>query len=117
MNPTVKKLLNHLPFFKHENGLRDRSWLDRIKTPSHQKWFIGIGTAILLTLLLSPTLTLRIKEYKAGDIVTKEIKSNRDLLIEDEKSTHEKRAEAERSVLSIYDYDPAVLIASENLIH
>ncbi len=117
MNPTVKKLLNHLPFFKHENGLRDRSWLDRIKTPSHQKWFVGIGTAILLTLLLSPTLTMRLKEYKAGDIVSKEIKSNRDLLIEDEKSTHEKRAEAERSVLSIYDYDPAVLIASENLIH
>jgi len=116
MNPSIKKSLSHLPFFKHTNGLRDRSWLERIKTPSYQKWFIGIGTAILLTLLLSPSLTLHLKEYKAGDIATKEIKSNRDLLVEDEKSTQEKRAEAERSVLSIYDYDPAVLTDSENRI-
>jgi len=36
-----------------------------------------------------------------------------DLLVEDEKSTQEKRAEAERSVLSIYDFDPAVLSDSE----
>jgi putative nucleotidyltransferase with HDIG domain len=116
MNPSIKKSLSHLPFFKHPNGLRDRSWLERIKTPSHQTWFIGIGTAILLTLLLSPSLTLHIKEYKVGDIATKEIKSNRDLLVEDEKSTQEKRAEAERSVLSTYDYDPAVLTDSENRI-
>ena len=116
MNPSIKKSLSYLPFFKHTNGLRDRSWLERIKTPSHQKWFIGIGTAILLTLLLSPSLTLYLKEYRIGDIATKEIKSNRDLLVEDEKSTNEKRAEAERSVLSIYDYDPAVLTDSENRI-
>ena len=109
----LRKFLSYFPFLKTSNGLRDRSWLERIKTPAHQKWFIGIGTAILLTLLLSPSLTLRLKEYKAGDIATKEIKSNRDLLVEDEKSTQEKRAEAERSVLSIYDYDPPVLTDSE----
>ncbi len=96
--------------------MRDRSWLERIKTPSYQKWFIGIGIAILLTLLLSPSLTLRLKEYKAGDIATKEIKSTQDLLVEDEKSTQEKRAEAEKSVLSIYDYDPAVLSEFENRV-
>ncbi|MGZ3525972.1 MAG: HD family phosphohydrolase, partial [Thermodesulfobacteriota bacterium] len=31
-----------------------------------------------------------------------------DLLVEDEKLTQEKRTEAERSVLSVYDYDPSV---------
>src|SRR4030042_7100396 len=110
MKSFIKKFLTHLPFFKTTNGLRDRSWLERIKTPSYQKWFIGIGTAVLLTLLLSPTLQLPVKEYKAGDIATKEVKSSQDLLIEDEKSTRDKRIEAAKSVLSVYDYDPGILI-------
>ena len=64
----------------------------------------------LLSLLLSPSLQLlRVKDYNVGDIATKEIKSNQDLLVEDEKLTQEKRIEAERSVLSVYDYDPSVL--------
>lgn len=113
---SIKKFILDLPFLKTSIGLRDRSWLERIKTPSYQKWFIGIGIAILLTLLLSPGLSLHLKEYKVGDIAMKEIKSTQDLLVEDEKSTQEKRAEAERSVLSIYDYDPAVLRESENRV-
>jgi len=90
--------------------------MERIKAPSYQKWFIGIGTALILTLLLSPTLQLPLKEYKAGDIANKEIKSTQDLLVEDEKSTQEKRIEAERSTLSVYDYDPAILIDAENRV-
>jgi cyclic-di-AMP phosphodiesterase PgpH len=113
---SIKKFILDLPFLKTSNGMRDRSWPERIKTPSYQKWFIGIGIAILLTLLLSPGLTLRLKEYKVGDIATKEVKSTQDLLVEDEKSTQEKRTEAERSVLSIYDYDPAVLSEFENRV-
>jgi putative nucleotidyltransferase with HDIG domain len=113
---SIKKFILDLPFLKTTNGLRDRSWLERIKTPSYQNWFIGIGIAILLTLLLSPSLTLHLKEYKVGDIATKEVRSMQDLLVEDQKSTQEKRAEAERSVLSIYDFDPAVLSESENRI-
>ena len=116
MNPFIKKTLSYLPFFKTTNGLRDSSWMKRIKTPSYQKWFIGIGTALILTLLLSPTLQLPLKEYKAGDIANKEIKSTQDLLVEDEKSTQEKRIEAERSALSVYDYDPAILIDAENRV-
>ena len=110
---SIKKFILDLPFLKTPNDLRDRSWLERIKTPSYQKWFIGIGIAIIFTLLLSPSLTLHLKEYKVGDIATKEIKSTQDLLVEDEKSTQEKKAEAERSVLSVYDYDPMVLSDAE----
>src|SRR5512136_1977249 len=113
---SIKKFILNLPFLRTTNDLRDRSWLERIKTPAYQKWFIGIGIAILLTLLLSPSMTLHLKEYNAGDIATKEVRSMQDLLVEDEKSTQEKRAEAERSVLSIYDFDPAVLSDSENRV-
>ncbi|MGA2514935.1 MAG: HDIG domain-containing metalloprotein [Thermodesulfobacteriota bacterium] len=113
---SIKKFILNLPFLKTTNGLRDRSWLERIKTPSYQKWFVGIGMAILLSLLLSPSLTLHVKEYRVGDIVTKEIKSNQDLLVEDEKLTQEKRTDAERSVLSVYDYDPFVFSDADQQI-
>jgi len=113
---SIKKFILNLPFLRTTNDLRDRSWLERIKAPSYQKWFIGIGMAILLTFLLSPSLRLHIREYRVSDIATKEVKSTQDLLVEDEKSTQEKRAEAERSVLSIYDYDPGVLSESENRV-
>jgi putative nucleotidyltransferase with HDIG domain len=114
MKPLIKKFLHHLPFFKTTNGLRDHSWMERIKAPSYQKWFIGMGTALLLTLLLSPALQLSLKKYKLGDIAHKEIKSSQDLLVEDGKSTQEKRSEAERSVFSVYDYDMMVLTDAEN---
>lgn len=116
MKPFIKKLLTHIPFLKTPNGMRNRSWLERIKTTTFQKWAIGIVTAILLTLILSPSLQLPIKEYTVGDIATKEIKSSQDLLVEDEKSTQEKRVDAEKSVLSVYDYDPIVLAEAESRI-
>ncbi|HUL37812.1 MAG TPA: hypothetical protein VLW47_09000, partial [Thermodesulfobacteriota bacterium] len=66
LKASIKKFILDLPFLKTTNGMRDQSWLGRIKAPSYQKWFIGIGVAALLTLLLSPGLTLRIKDYKVG---------------------------------------------------
>lgn len=99
---------------KNGNGSKGGAWLHKLKDPEAHKWFIGIGTAILLSLLLSPSLQLPLKAYKPGDIATKEVKSNQDLLVEDARSTQEKRAEAERSVLSVYDYDPGILIDVEN---
>lgn len=116
MKISIKNLTFNLPFLKSKNGLRNHTWLDRIKTPSYQKWFIGIGTTILLALLLSPGITLHLKEYKLGDIATKEIKSTHDLLVEDEKLTEEKRAEAEKSVFPVYDYDPTILSDAERRI-
>lgn len=98
---------------KTANGPKGSSWVSKLKDPEHQKWFIGIGTALLLTLLLSPSLQLPLKVYKTGDIATKEIKSTQDILVEDPRSTQEKRAEAERSVLSVYDYDPGILMDVE----
>jgi putative nucleotidyltransferase with HDIG domain len=116
MKLSIKNVLKHIPFLKTTNGLRDRSWLESIRTPAYRKWFIGIGTALVLTFFLSPSLQLPYKEYKAGDIAFQKIKSTQDMLVEDEKSTQEKRMEAERTVLSVYDYDPSILSAAEKRI-
>ena len=116
MEPFTKKLLRYFSYSKSTHGLREHSWVERIRTPSQQKWSILIGTTLLLTFLLSPSLQFSLKEYKVGDIATKEVKSTENLLIVDDKSTQEKRIEAEKSVLSVYDYDPAVLTEAEHRI-
>jgi cyclic-di-AMP phosphodiesterase PgpH len=116
MKSVLRKFLHHFPIIKLTNGLRERSWMEIIGSPSHQKWLIGISTALALTFLLSPSLQFSLKKYKAGDIATKEVKSTQDLLVVDEGSTQEKRIEAERSVPSVYDYDPAVLSDAEQRV-
>ena len=112
----MKKFFRYLPFLKTPNGVKERSGLEKIRTPSFQKWAIAVSTTLILTLLLSPNLQLPPKQYRIGDIATKEIKSTQDLLVEDEKSTQEKRLEADKSVLSVYDYDPGVLRNAESRI-
>jgi hypothetical protein len=112
----LNKVIRSLFFHPTGNGRKDRSWLEKVKTPSFQKVIIGIGTALILAFLLSPSFQFRIKEYTVGDVATKEVKSAYDLLVEDVTSTQEKRLEAERWVFSVYDYDPAVLADTENRV-
>jgi hypothetical protein len=116
MKPLLKKWFAYFSFLKASNGSQDRSWVERVKAPSFQKWAIAIGTTLVITLLLSPGLQLPPKQYKIGDIAVREIRSTQDLLVQDERSTLEKKQEAERSVLSVYDYDPEPLKNAENRI-
>lgn len=112
----IKKLSSLFRSRQGNSGPKRSYWREKVHSPSYQKWLIGLTTALLLTLLLLPTLSLPIREYKVGEIATKEIKSAQDLLVEDENSTKEKRIEAEKSVLSVYDYDPNLLVDVENRI-
>ena len=116
MNPLIKKFSKYLFPLKTPNALKERSWIEKIRTPSFHQWTMAIGTTLILTLLLSPNLLLPPKQYRIGDIATKEIKSTQDLLVEDERSTQEKRRQAEHSVPSVYDYDPGVLMNAESRI-
>ncbi|MBP1708448.1 MAG: metal dependent phosphohydrolase [Deltaproteobacteria bacterium] len=113
MNSPLKKWIGFFSTSKTISRLRDPSWLVRMKTPNYQKWIIGIVTALAITFILSPSFHLGFKEINVGDIATKEVKSAQDLLVEDEKSTREKGAEAEKAVLSVYDFDPSVLTDAE----
>lgn len=114
MKISLKHLSRRLALHQFLNGNTAKLWIGKFKNPNLQKWSIGIGTAFCLTLLLSPSFQLPLKKYNLGDIATKEIKSTQDLLIEDLKATQEKRNEAERSILPVYDYDPEILIEAGN---
>jgi cyclic-di-AMP phosphodiesterase PgpH len=116
MKPFIKKFLHRFSSSKVAGGTQTHGWVERIKSSSLQKWAIGIGTTLVLASLLAPTLKLPLKEYRIGDIAKKEVKCSQDLLVEDERSTQEKREEAEKGVLSFYDFDPGVLRNAESRI-
>jgi membrane-associated HD superfamily phosphohydrolase len=112
----LKKWLAPLLSLKSNRGLKERSWLDVAGTLAVQKWLIGLGTALILSFLLTPSLAPPGREYRVRDIATKDVKASQDLLVEDERATQERRVEAERAVLSVYDFDPAVLSDAETRI-
>ncbi len=116
MMKLIKTLSSFSGYRQGNHGSKRNYWREKVQSPFYQKWLIGMVTALLLAFLLLPTLSLPVKEYKVGEIATKEIKSAQDLLVEDENSTKEKRIEAEKSVLSVYDYDPDLLRDVENRI-
>jgi hypothetical protein len=68
-----------------------------------------IGISFLITLLLFPNLLLPVHSYKNGDIAERDIKAPRDFLVKDEAATAEKRQESVRSVLTVYDFDKALI--------
>jgi len=73
--------------------------------PSFQRWAIVISMTLILTLILSQQIHLASPEYKLGSIATKDIKADRDLLVEDRASTEQKRLQAVGMAKPIYDYD------------
>ena len=95
---------NHLPAWK--------KWLAQpenlpvfIKKPRFQRWFLLVSLSLMFTFLLLPTVPLSQPEFKVGAIADKDIKADRDFLVEERASTDLKRIEAAKSVPSVYDYD------------
>ncbi len=78
-------------------------------TEKHGRWLLLIGISVLIALLLFPSLLVPVHTYKVGDIAERDIKSPKDFLIKDEAATEEKRQEAARSVLMVYDFDDTLI--------
>ncbi|MDI6776351.1 MAG: HDIG domain-containing protein [Syntrophales bacterium] len=70
-----------------------------------QRWGIGICLSFILSLLLTPHIHFIHPHYKVGSIVSKDIKADRDFLVEDRVSTDQKRMETLKGTMSLYDYD------------
>jgi putative nucleotidyltransferase with HDIG domain len=78
---------------------------DFARDPLFHRWTILIIMSLFLTVLLSPQIHLISPVYKVGTIASKDIKADRDFLVEDKASTEQKRLEAAQKGLPIYDYD------------
>lgn len=93
----VKKMKgNNLPFFRFFTNI------------FYQRWAIAIGLCLILSIILAPEIHIITPEYKAGTISSKDIKADRDFLVEDMKSTRQKKSDAGINIKSVYDYDSSI---------
>ncbi|MFA5182705.1 MAG: HDIG domain-containing metalloprotein [Syntrophales bacterium] len=70
-----------------------------------QLGFLLVLLSLLFTFLLIPTVPFSRPEYKVGAIANKDIKADRDFLVEERASTDLKRIEAAKAIPSVYDFD------------
>lgn len=61
--------------------------------------------SIALSILLMPRITFFHPMYSAGSIATKDIKADRDFLVEDKFATEQARLDAARNTEPVFDYD------------
>jgi putative nucleotidyltransferase with HDIG domain len=73
------------------------------------RWAILLITMGLFILVLYPSLFTKQPSYQLGDIVSRNVKAPRDFFIEDEAATEVRRAQAAKNVLTVYDYDVAMV--------
>jgi putative nucleotidyltransferase with HDIG domain len=73
--------------------------------PSFQRWFLLVSLSLLFTFLLLPTVPVSRPDYKLGAIANKNIKADRDFIVEEKASTDLKRIEAAKAVPTVFDYD------------
>ena len=69
------------------------------------RWALLVAVTIIFTILLYPNLVVKKYSYKLGDVVTRDIKSAKNFLIEDEDATEASRKQAVENVLTVYDHD------------
>ena len=79
-------------------------------------WVLAL-VAVLITLLIYPSLVVSSRTYKVGDIAAKNIKAPRDLFIKDTEATEENRRKAAEAVLTVYDRDEAMRDAIIQRLH
>ncbi|OPY82402.1 MAG: 7TM-HD extracellular [Smithella sp. PtaU1.Bin162] len=72
---------------------------------TYQKWAIAIVLCIILSVILVPEIHFLAPKYEIGMISTKDIKADRDFLVEDRESTKQKNIDAAENIKFVYDYD------------
>ncbi len=93
-----------------------KPFLESVNEHTQFRWFILLGTTVLITALLFPSLWNPTRFYNIGDVAEKNIKSPKDFLIEDKGATQKKQEEVALSVLTIYDFDDALASRIEDRI-
>jgi putative nucleotidyltransferase with HDIG domain len=71
-----------------------------------QMWIYLIILSAIISFLLYPNLlVIPTEDYSIGDVANKDIKASHDFLVEDKELTKQRRSEAIKSALFVYDFD------------
>ena len=106
---------------KHETGSRSKkkpflTKLSETLDTRYQRHLLMFLLALILTFIIIPKGGFTPGYYNVGDIIARDVKAPRELLIPDEELTEKKRAEAEEAVLPIYDFDSEAGISLVNRV-
>ena len=78
----------------------------RVLSSKIQIWIYLVILSTIISFLLYPNLlVIPTKEYSLGDVANKDIKASQDFLVEDKELTKQRRYEAVKSALFVYDFD------------
>ena len=78
----------------------------RLASSKIQIWIYLIILSAIISFLLYPhLLIIPTEEYSLGDVANKDIKASHDFLVEDKELTKQRRDEAVKSSLFVYDFD------------
>jgi len=78
----------------------------RVVSSKIQIWIYLIILSATISLLLYPNLlVIPTEDYSIGDVANKDIKASHDFLVEDKELTKQRRYEAVKSALFVYDFD------------
>lgn len=75
------------------------------KKTSFHRWTVAICLSVILSFVLTPQIHFSYPDYKVGAIADRDVRADRDFLVEDRLSTDQKRNEAVRDIQSVFDYD------------
>ncbi|MBF0144887.1 MAG: HDIG domain-containing protein [Magnetococcales bacterium] len=81
----------------------------QISLPMVMHWMTFAGYVLALTLINSPVVMKLQYLPDVGEIAQKNIKADRDLLVEDKETTLKLRQEAAQAIASIYDWDGGMM--------
>ncbi len=84
---------------------RKERFLKALETVPLRKALMLVILSLLLSVLLIPRITFFHPIYSVGSIAAKDIKADRDFLVEDKVSTEQARLEAARNTEPVFDYD------------
>ncbi|OGP53750.1 MAG: hypothetical protein A2Y65_01400 [Deltaproteobacteria bacterium RBG_13_52_11] len=96
--------------------IRVRPFLRIFKSPHVQRWLLLIIASLSIAAFLSQTLEEVPPVYRVGDVATKDLRADRDLLVKDKRATEKKMEDAARKVIPVYDHASSVLPEIEGII-
>ncbi len=71
-------------------------------------YIVLLAVVAAITLILYPNLVLSPHVYQPGDVVQRDVKAQKDFLIEDDGETEARRLAAAQAVRTVYDHDDAL---------